>query len=82
MLKKEVKYMKLYITRHGETQWNTEKKMQGWQNSDLTGQGIENATRLGERLKDVDFSNIYSSPLGRAMDTANHIKGDRNKRIR
>lgn len=73
--------MKLYITRHGETEWNTEKKMQGWQNSDLTEQGVENAIRLGERLKEIDFSNIYSSPLGRAMDTANYIKGDRNIEI-
>lgn len=73
--------MKLYITRHGETEWNTLKKMQGWQNSNLTEQGIANAIKLCDRLKDVDFSNIYSSPLGRAMDTANYIKGNRNIEI-
>ena len=73
--------MKLYITRHGETEWNALKKMQGWQNSNLTEKGIANATRLGERLKDVDFSHIYSSPLGRAMDTANHIRGTRDMEI-
>lgn len=73
--------MKLYITRHGETEWNTLKKMQGWQNSNLTEQGIANAIKLGDRLKDVDFSNIYSSPLGRAMDTANYIKGNRSIEI-
>lgn len=69
--------MKIYITRHGETEWNTLKKMQGWQNSNLTERGIENAIKLGDRLKDVDFSQIYSSPLGRALDTANYVKGGR-----
>lgn len=73
--------MKLYITRHGETEWNIQKKMQGWKNSNLTKQGIENAIRLGERLKDIEFSNIYSSPLGRALETANYVKGNRDVEI-
>lgn len=80
-MRKEVIKLKLYITRHGETEWNTLKKMQGWQNSNLTEKGIENAIRLGERLKDIDFNHIYSSPLGRAMDTANYIKGTRDIKI-
>ncbi|MGE5678709.1 MAG: phosphoglycerate mutase family protein, partial [Pseudomonadota bacterium] len=46
--------MKLYITRHGETEWNLEGRMQGWQNSDLTEKGVENAKRLGKRLKDIE----------------------------
>lgn len=73
--------MKLYITRHGETEWNTIGKMQGWQNSDLTKKGVEDAIRLGERLEDIEFSKIYSSPLGRAKDTANHIRGERDIEI-
>ena len=76
-----VKKLKLYITRHGETEWNTIGKMQGWQNSDLTEKGVEDAIRLGERLKNIDFGKIYSSPLGRANDTANHIKGNRDIEI-
>ena len=73
--------MKIYITRHGETEWNTLKKMQGWQNSNLTEKGIEDAIRLGERLEDINFSKIYSSPLARAKDTANYIKGNRDMEI-
>lgn len=73
--------MKLYITRHGETEWNKLKKMQGWQNSNLTEKGIGDAIKLGERLKDINFSKIYSSPLGRARDTANYIKGNRDVKI-
>lgn len=73
--------MKLYITRHGETEWNREGKMQGWQNSNLTDKGVENARKLGKRLKDIDFDFIYCSPLGRAVDTANYIRGDKATRI-
>ena len=73
--------MKIYITRHGETQWNKKGLMQGWKNSDLTEKGIENAKRLGERLKDINFDVIYCSPLARAIDTAKYINGESNTRI-
>lgn len=73
--------MKIYITRHGETEWNILKKMQGWKNSDLTNKGTQDAIKLGKKLKNIKFSNIYSSPLGRAMDTANYIKGNRDIEI-
>ena len=55
--------------------------MQGWKNSNLTKNGIENAIKLGERLEEVEFTKIYSSPLERAMKTANYIKGNRNIEI-
>lgn len=73
--------MKLYIVRHGETEWNRIGKLQGWKNSDLTEEGIKNAMKLGERLKDVDFSHIYTSPLNRALITAKYIKGNRDMEI-
>lgn len=70
--------MKLYIIRHGQTEWNKAGRLQGWNNSNLTQHGIENAERLGQRLKDIDFDYIYSSTQKRAIDTANIIKGNRN----
>lgn len=70
--------MKIYITRHGETQWNKEGRMQGWSNSHLSEQGILDAKRLGKRLKDVDLKCIYASPLGRAIETAELIRGDKD----
>lgn len=73
--------MKVYITRHGQTEWNLEGKTQGWRNSDLTEKGIENAKRLGERLKYINFDCIYSSPLGRALDTAKYIRGNQKTKI-
>lgn len=73
--------MKLYITRHGQTEWNIEGRTQGWKNSSLTEKGIDNAKKLGERLRYIDFDCIYSSPLGRAHDTAKHIRGNKNTEI-
>lgn len=73
--------MKIYITRHGETEWNREGRMQGWENSNLTEKGIDNARRLGESLKNIDFECIYCSPLGRAVETANCIRGNKDTKI-
>ena len=65
--------MKIYITRHSLTTWNEEKRLQGWKNSDLTKQGLEDAKRLGNYLKNQSFDGIYSSPLKRAKETAQLI---------
>lgn len=71
----------LYITRHGETEWNTEGRMQGWNDSPLTNLGINQAYWLYERLKEMDFHAIYSSPAGRAYKTAEILKGGRDIEI-
>lgn len=68
----------LYITRHGETVWNTEKRMQGWQDSELTARGTENAVCLGESLKEISIDAVYSSPSNRTQKTSKLICGDRN----
>ncbi len=73
--------MKIYITRHGETQWNKEGKMQGWKDSNLTEKGVENAKKLGESLKNVKFDYIYCSPLGRAIDTAKYVRSNKDTEI-
>lgn len=62
--------MRIYITRHGKTKWNTIKKLQGWNDSPLTKEGIERAEKLADRLKSIDFDSIYSSPQKRALHTA------------
>lgn len=74
--------MKVYFTRHGQTEWNVKGKLQGWGDSNLTEKGIESARRLGDRLADVDFDFIYSSPLNRALETAKLIRGDRDLEIK
>lgn len=70
--------MELYIIRHGETDWNKEKRLQGRSDTELNEYGIELARITAEALKDVTFDCIYSSPLKRAYKTAEIIRMDRN----
>lgn len=65
------------MTRHGQTEWNRERRLQGRLDSDLTTIGSENAKLLGEHLSKVPFDAIYASPSGRTMMTASLIKGNR-----
>ena len=71
----------IYLTRHGQTMWNIEKRLQGRGNSPLTEDGIERAKELRERVKDIKLDVIYSSPIERALTTANIIKGDKNVEV-
>ena len=62
--------MELYIVRHGKTDWNKECKFQGAQDIPLNEEGRAAAVKLAERLKDISFDEIFSSPLSRAYETA------------
>ncbi|QBP42799.1 histidine phosphatase family protein [Paenisporosarcina antarctica] len=68
----------LYITRHGQTEWNVQSRMQGWADSPLTATGVSAAIQLGKRLQDVPLHAVYSSTSGRAIDTAQLIIGERH----
>ncbi|PEC19654.1 phosphoserine phosphatase 1 [Bacillus cereus] len=68
----------IYVTRHGETEWNVAKRMQGRKNSALTESGMLQAKQLGDRMKDLSIHAIYSSPSERTLHTAELIKGERN----
>lgn len=63
----------LILIRHGETVWNTERRMQGHRDSPLTERGLWQARQLGLRLKDMGFGTLYSSDLPRAARTAGEI---------
>lgn len=63
----------LILIRHGETLWNTERRMQGQLDSPLTERGVWQACRLGERLQALPFAALYSSDLPRARLTAQRI---------
>ncbi len=64
-----------YIVRHGQTNWNILGKTQGHGNSDLTKKGEEQANELAQAMKNYPIDMIYSSDLGRAIQTAK-IVGD------
>ncbi|PKM51019.1 MAG: histidine phosphatase family protein [Firmicutes bacterium HGW-Firmicutes-7] len=68
---------KLFLTRHGETIWNTERRMQGHNNSPLSELGIKQANWLFDRLKDENIDVVLSSPLGRALQTADVLISNR-----
>lgn len=61
---------RVYLIRHGQTDWNAEGRYQGQIDSVLSTLGREQAARLAEALAAVPFRAIYSSPLSRARDTA------------
>jgi broad specificity phosphatase PhoE len=63
----------LYLVRHGETYLNRYKKMQGWADSPLTEEGKVVAIESGKRLATVPFTRVYSSDLGRTVETAELI---------
>ncbi|MEK4868207.1 histidine phosphatase family protein [Niallia sp. FSL W8-1348] len=64
--------MKIYLIRHGETDWNVQGKIQGSKNIKLNSKGIIQAEQLSEKIVDLQysFSKIYSSPQERAVQTA------------
>ena len=71
----------IYLTRHGETVWNTKKLMQGWKDSPLTDRGIKQARLLSERLSEISLDAIYSSTSNRAVHTAEIIKGEKSLEV-
>jgi broad specificity phosphatase PhoE len=60
---------KVYLTRHGETQWSITGKHTGVTDLPLTARGERNARQLGERLKGLRFAAAFTSPLQRARRT-------------
>lgn len=63
----------LILVRHGETLHNVAGIAQGWNDSDLSERGNEQVRRLAERLHELKPTALYSSPLGRALSTAQAI---------
>ena len=70
--------MKIYIVRHGETDWNGPRRLQGRSDIPLNETGIEEAKITGEALKDVPFAAAFVSPLTRTRQTAELLIRDRH----
>ena len=69
--------VRIYLTRHGQTEWNVELRMQGQLDSALTELGVRQTEALGIYLSNVDFSVIYASSSARAIHSAELIRGNR-----
>lgn len=75
---KNDKVLKLYIVRHGETEWNVIKRFQGQLNTPLTEKGMEKLRKTGKKLENVLFDEVYTSELGRTVASAEIILNENN----
>lgn len=80
-LRKQGMKKTFYIFRHGETDWNLERRNQGWSDISLNQTGLAQAQALAESLRGVNFDIIYSSPLRRAAKTAQIVAANNNCEI-
>jgi 2,3-bisphosphoglycerate-dependent phosphoglycerate mutase len=64
------------LVRHGETDWNAERRLQGHTDIDLNSRGIAQAAQMAKAIKAIDlqFDVLYTSDLKRAAKTANAIE--------
>ena len=62
--------IRLYLIRHGETDWNTVRRFQGWTDIELNEKGLRQAELLGKRFENIPVDEVYASPLKRAVKTA------------
>lgn len=66
--------MRLILARHGETEWNKQRRIQGCRSDTrLSQKGLEEADRLAAAVRHERIDAIYSSPLKRAAETAQII---------
>ncbi|APG16451.1 MULTISPECIES: 2,3-diphosphoglycerate-dependent phosphoglycerate mutase GpmB [Kosakonia] len=65
--------LQVYLVRHGETQWNAERRIQGQSDSPLTDKGETQAWQVAERAKALGITHIIASDLGRTRRTAEII---------
>ena len=68
----------IYITRHGQTDWNVQKKVMGRFDEPLNQNGLKQAEETRKKLIDIDIDLIICSPLMRAKQTAEVINTNRN----
>lgn len=65
----------IYVIRHGQTDWNLEGRLQGRRGLPLNEHGILQAERLRDELSHIPFDYVFSSPLERAVQTAEIATG-------
>lgn len=73
---------RIIFIRHGETAWNIERRIMGQGNCPLTDLGQRQASAIADRLSQIPFSVLYSSDLGRAVQTATRIAERSGKEIK
>lgn len=74
--------MKLYIIRHGQTDWNVAGKIQGRRDIPLNAQGRLQAQALAAGMAKRPVTAVFSSPQRRALETAQAIAKPLNLTVR
>ncbi|MBN1522375.1 MAG: histidine phosphatase family protein, partial [Candidatus Aureabacteria bacterium] len=62
--------MRIYLIRHGQTDWNAKEIFRGREDIPLDATGIQQAKATAERVSGCPIKVIYTSPLKRAMETS------------
>ena len=62
--------LRIYLARHGETDWNAQRRIQGQTDTPLNAKGRQQAAKLAELLKGIRLDMVYTSSLRRSRDTA------------
>ncbi|MTD41099.1 phosphoglycerate mutase GpmB [Erwinia sp. CPCC 100877] len=65
--------LQVYLVRHGETQWNAERRIQGQSDSPLTAKGEQQAHQVAQRVRNMGITHVITSDLGRTRRTAEII---------
>lgn len=65
----------MLLVRHGQTEWNVNGRYMGWTDEDLSEEGVRQAERLARRIAKWPISEVFSSPLKRAVRTAEIVAG-------
>lgn len=71
----ETRVRDFVFVRHGETDWNRERRVQGSQGAPLNAAGHEQSKALARLLWEVPLQAVYSSALPRALETASYVAG-------
>jgi alpha-ribazole phosphatase len=66
---------KIVLVRHGETDWNNIGRIQGWTDVPLNSNGMKQADKTAKALQKIQITAVFSSPLKRALSTAEKIAG-------
>lgn len=69
--------MNLYVVRHGETEWNRARRIQGHTDSPLTELGRRQATAASQVVASLPITTLYTSDMPRALETSRLLLGER-----
>jgi probable phosphoglycerate mutase len=67
--------LRIYLARHGQTDWNAERRMQGSTDTHLNATGREQAAKLAARIKGLALDHVFCSRLSRSRETAEIAHG-------